>query len=81
MVKKNSQLPFIMLFWAVIAMGIGGLMWIVRILLIIQREGNYIANEPDSLILWSEIVLLTIGIFLSIFVLINVSKLLLERMM
>lgn len=75
------KLPFIMLFWVVMSMGIGSLIFLVRILFIIQIEGIYIANEPNPLILLSEIIFFIIGILISIFMFIKTSTKLLEKMM
>jgi len=70
-----------MLFWCVMSMGIGGVMFLVRILIIIQIEGIYIANEPNPLILSMEIFFFIVGILISIIITIKISKVLLERTM
>jgi hypothetical protein len=78
--KPQIKLPFIMLFWGVMAMGIGSSIWLVRVLIIIQQEGIYMANEINPLILSSEIVFFMIGIFLSVIMLFKISKILLEKL-
>ncbi|MBY9008821.1 MAG: hypothetical protein KGD74_03035 [Candidatus Lokiarchaeota archaeon] len=82
-ISKNLgiKLPFIILVWVVMAMGIGSSIWLVRVLIIIQIEGIYIANEPNSLILSSEIIFFIVGILISIIIMIKISKILLEKMM
>ncbi len=79
--RLEIKLPIIILFWCVMGMGIGSSIWLVRIFFIIQHEGIYIANEPEALILTSEIIFFIIGIALSILMLIKVSVILLEKMM
>jgi len=56
-------------------------MFLVRILIIIQIEGIYIANEPNPLILSMEIFFFIVGILISIIITIKISKVLLERTM
>lgn len=77
--RKPFKFSFIILFWVVMAMGIGGLIWLVRTFIIIQNQGYHMAVESNSLILTSEIVFLSIGVILSIFMMFKISKLLLER--
>lgn len=78
--KFGIRLPVIFLFWAVMSMLIGSMIWLVRILFIIQIEGIYIANEPNSLILSSEIVFFMVGILLAMFIFYKISKILLEKL-
>ena len=73
------KLPVIILFWGVMGMGIGSSIWLVRIFFIIQIKGIYIANEPNSLILSSEIIFFIIGILISIYIFIKISIILLEK--
>lgn len=75
----NRNLLFVILFWFVIGMNIGCLIWLIRVLIIIQIKGIYVANEPNILILLSEIVFFIFGFFLSIFMTIRISIILLEQ--
>lgn len=78
--KSKTKLSFIMLFWVVMGFGIGSAIWLIRIFIVIQQEGIYIANEPNTLILSIEIIFFITGVLLSIFMLIKVSNSLLEGM-
>lgn len=78
--KLGIKLPFIILVWVVMGLGIGSTIWLVRVLIIIQIKGIYTANEPNPLILSMEIFFFILGILISIIITIKISKVLLERM-
>lgn len=61
--------------------GIGSTYVVIRVFIIILTEGSYIANEPNMSILLSEIVFLTTGFILYIYIFIKVSIKLIDVMM
>jgi hypothetical protein len=77
--KKTIRLWVLMLFWIVMGMGIGSMIWLTRILFTLQNGGRYIAYEPNSLILSFEIIGFLLGILISTFILFKVSKLMLRK--